>query len=51
MRRTLRVKLRPDVVFSRRNEDECIMQREALREAISRPGNRALYSSLADVRT
>jgi peptide/nickel transport system substrate-binding protein len=48
--RTLRVKLRPDVVFHDGTKMNASSSAEALREAISRPGNRALYSSLADVK-
>jgi peptide/nickel transport system substrate-binding protein len=47
---TLRLTLRPNVLFHDGTRLTASTAVEALREGISRPGNRALYSSLADIK-
>jgi peptide/nickel transport system substrate-binding protein len=47
--RTLRLKLRPGVVFHDGISLTAIVAAEALRRAIARPGNLALYPSLSDI--
>src|SRR5207302_8113303 len=47
--RTLRLRLRPGVTFHDGNPLNGSFAASALREAIARPSNRALYSSLTDV--